>query len=238
RQQWARTWAVVARTFEKYPFRRKSKREVEPSEIDAFKEGGAFWQSFKELAPFCVLRSDGWAQRGPLTRPLTLPPGMLGSVNMIVRLARVYFDKDGKRQPLALTVTPLPLPKELDREGYVTMSFLRAGGASVFGFNQAPTARAFAPTWWGAEGASIGIMFGDPVLRNQPDRAPDQQVDSPASPWALYHLLEKAQQVGDTYVWTMPREWTIHREGPKHRWVEIRFVMRGDAIALHPWTLF
>jgi hypothetical protein len=108
----------------------------------------------------------------------------------------------------------------------------------VFGFNQAPTARAFAPTWWGAEGASIGIMFGDPFLRNQPDRAPDQQVDAPASPWALYHLLEKVQQVGDTYVWTMPREWTIRREGLKHRWVEIRFVMRGDAIALHPWTLF
>jgi type VI secretion system protein ImpL len=238
RQQWARTWGVVARTFEKYPFRRKSKREVEPSEIDAFKEGGAFWQSFKELAPFCVLRGDGWAQRGPLTRPLALPPGMLGSVNMIVRLARVYFDKEGKRQPLALTVTPLPLPKELDREGYVTMSFLRAGGASVFGFNQAPTARAFTPSWWGAEGASIGIMFGDPVLRNQPDRAPDQQVDSPASPWALYHLLEKAQLVGDTYVWTMPREWTIRREGMKRRWVEIRFVMRGDPIALHPWTQF
>lgn len=243
RQQWAHTWAIVARTFEKYPFRRKSKREAEPGEIDAFKEGGAFWQSFRELAPFCVLRSDGWTQRGPLARPLTLPPGMLGRVNLIVRLARVYFDKDGKRQPLALTATALPLPKELDREGYVTMSFLRAGGASVFGFNQAPTARAFAPTWWGAEGASIGIMFGDPLLRNQPDRAPDQQQDAPASPWALYHLLEKAQQVGDTFLWTMPRGWTIPREGTlprelKHRAVQIRFVLRGDAIALHPWTQF
>jgi type VI secretion system protein ImpL len=243
RQHWARTWSVVARTFEKYPFRRKTRREVEPGEIDAFKEGGAFWQSFQPLAPFCVLRGDGWAQRGPLTRPLALPPGMLGRVNLIVRLARVYFDKDGKRQPLALTVTPLPLPKELDREGYVTMSFLRAGGAAVFGFNQAPTARAFAPTWWGAEGASVGIMFGDPLVRNQPDRAPDQQQDSPTSPWALYHLLEKAQQVGDTFVWSMPRAWTVPREGTlprelKRRTAQIRFVMRGDAIALHPWTQF
>jgi len=236
-KQWTRTWGIVGKTFEKYPFRRKNKKEVDPSEIDAFREGGAFWQSFRDLAQFCVLRSDGWSQRGPLARPLQLPAGMLGRVNMIVRLARVYFDKDGKRQPLALTVTPLPLPKELDREGYVTMSFLRGGGAAVFGFNQAPIARAFSPTWWGSDGSSIGIVFGDPVLRNQSDRAPDQQLDAPASPWALYHLLEKAQQVGDTYVWTMPREFSLPRDG-KRRTVQIRFVMRGADIALHPWTQF
>jgi type VI secretion system protein ImpL len=236
-KQWTRTWGIVGKTFEKYPFRRKTKREVEPSEIDAFREGGAFWQSFRELAQFCVLRSTGWAQRGPLARPLNLPAGMLGRVNMIVSLARVYFDKDGKRQPLALTVTPLPLPKELDREGYVTMSFLRGGGAAVFGFNQAPIARAFSPSWWGADGSSIGIVFGDPVLRNQSDRAPDQQLDASASPWALYHLLEKAQQVGDTYIWTMPREFSLPRDG-KRRVVQIRFVMRGADIALHPWTQF
>jgi len=129
-------------------------------------------------------------------------------------------------------VTPLPLPKELDREGYVTMSFLRAGGASVFGFNQAPTARSFTPTWWGAEGASIGIMFGDPVFRNQPDRTPDRSIDTSASPWALYHLIERASQVGDTVVWTLPGD------GIKRRTVPIRFVVRGDAIALHPWTQF
>jgi len=236
-KQWVRTWGIVAKTFEKYPFRRKAKREVEPSEIDAFKEGGAFWQSFRDLAQFCVLRSNGWAQRGPLARPLNLPSGMLSRVNMIVGLARVYFDKDGKRMPLALTVTPLPLPKELDREGYVTMSFLRGGGAAVFGFNQAPTARSFNPSWWGAEGSSIGIMFGDPILRNQSDRAPDQQLDTSASPWALYHLLEKAQLVGDTYIWTMPREVSLPRDG-KRRSVQIRFVMRGAEIALHPWTQF
>ncbi len=236
-KQWNRTWGIVGKTFEKYPFRRKTKREVEPSEIDAFREGGAFWQAFHDLAPFCVLRGDGWAQRGPLARPLQLPPGMLRRVNLIVRLARVYFDKDGKRQPLALTVTSLPLPKELDREGYVTMSFLRGGGAAAFGFNQAPSPRAFSPTWWGADGASIGIVFGDPVLRNQLDRAPDQQLDTPASPWALYHLLEKAQRVGDTYVWTMPRELSLTRDG-KRRTVQIRFVIRGADIALRPWTQF
>lgn len=236
-KQWNRTWAVVGRTFEKYPFRRKARREVEPSEIDAFREGGAFWQPFQELARFCVLRSDGWAQRGPLARPLRLPPNMLRRVNLIVRLARVYFDKDGKRQPLALTVTSLPLPKELDREGYVTMSFLRGGGAAAVGFNQAPAPRAFSPTWWGTDGASIGIVFGDPVLRNQLDRAPDQQLETPASPWALYHLLERAQRVGDTYVWTMPRELSLPREG-KRRTVRIRFVLRGADIALRPWTQF
>lgn len=235
---WGRTWGIVAKTFDKYPFHHKAKAEVQPSEIEAFKEGGAFWQSFRDIAPFCVLRSTGWAQRGPLARPLNLPAGMLSRVNLIVSLARVYFDKDGKRVPLQITATPLPLPKELDREGYVTMSFLRGGGASVFGFNQAPQARTFTPSWWGNEGASIGIMFGDPFLRNQTDRTPDQQVESPASPWAIYHLLEKAQIAGDTYVWTMPREWTIRREGLKHKWVEIRFVLHGDPIALHPWTQF
>jgi hypothetical protein len=173
-----------------------------------------------------------WVQRGPLARPLALPAGMLSRVNMIARLSRVYFTKDGNRAPLQLTVTPLPLPKELDRQGYVTMSFIRAAGASVYGFNQAPTARSFTPQWWGAEGASMGIMFGDPVFRNQPDRTPDRSIDTGASPWAIYHLLEKASQVGDTMVWTLPAD------GIKRSTVPIRFVVRGDAIALHPWTQF
>src|SRR5262249_1527589 len=159
-------------------------------EIEAFKEGGgSFWGAFRDLAAFCMVSGGTWVQRGPLARPLNLPPGMLSRVNMIARLSRVYF-KDGQRAPLQLTVTPLGLAKELDRQGYVTMSFLRAGGASVFGFNQAPTARSFTPSWWGNEGASMGIMFGDPIFRNHPDGgSPDRSIDTSASPWALYHLI-------------------------------------------------
>jgi type VI secretion system protein ImpL len=229
KQQWTRTFSTVAPIFGKYPFHRRATREVEPGELDAFKEnGGAFWQAFHELAPFCVQRGETWSARVPLLRPVSLPAGMLVRVNLIARLARTYFDKDGKRAPLALSVTPLPLPKELDREGYVTMSFLRAGGAAVFGFNQQPTARAFTPSWWGSDGASIGIMFGDPDLKGTPDRS----VDVSASPWSLYRLIEKGNPLGDTVVWTMPGD------GYKRRTVPVRFVLRGDAVALHPWTLF
>jgi len=229
KQQWTRTWSQVSPMFGKYPFHRRATREVEPSELEAFKEsGGSFWQAFRELAPFCVQRGETWSARTPLLRPVNLPAGMLARVNLIARLARAYFDKDGKRAPLALTVTPLPLPRDLDREGYVTMSFLRAGGATVFGFNQQPTARAFSPSWWGGDGASIGIMFGDPDLKGTPDRS----VDSPSSPWSLYRLIEKASVVGDTAVWTLPGD------GARRRTVPVRFVLRGDAVALHPWTLF
>jgi type VI secretion system protein ImpL len=229
KQQWTRTWAQVAPLFGKYPFHRRATREVEPNELEVLKEGGgAFWQTFREIAPFCMQRGESWSARAPLPRPLNLPAGMLGRVNLIARLARTYFDKDGKRAPLMLTVTPLPLPKELDRSGYVTMSFLRAGGASVFGFNQQPTARAFLPSWWGGDGASIGIMFGDPDLKGTPDR----EIDAAASPWSLYRLIEKASVVGDTVVWTLPGD------GNRRRTVPVRFVLRGDAIALHPWTLF
>jgi type VI secretion system protein ImpL len=232
KQHWTRTWGQVAPMFGKYPFRRRASREVEPNEIDMLKEnGGAFWQSFRELAPFCVQRGDSWSARPSLARPLALPQGMLGRVNLIARLARAYFDRDGKRAPLALSATPLPLPKELDRSGYVTMSFLRAGGSTVFGFNQQPTARAFSPSWWGSDGASLGIMFGDPNSKETPDHA-DRSVDASASPWSLYRLLEKASFVGDTAVWTLPGD------GARRRTVPVRFVLRGDAVALHPWTLF
>jgi hypothetical protein len=183
KQQWNKTWNVVAGTFTKYPFKRRTTKEVTPEEIDAFKEGGgAFWAAFRDLMPFCMVSGGSWVQRGPLARPLALPAGMLSRVNMIARLSRVYFTKDGNRAPLQLTVTPLPLPKE--------------------------------------------------VFRNQPDRTPDRSIDTGASPWAIYHLLEKASQVGDTMVWTLPAD------GIKRSTVPIRFVVRGDAIALHPWTQF
>jgi type VI secretion system protein ImpL len=231
KQQWTRTWSVVDKMFGKYPFRRRASREVEPGEIDTMKEGGAFWQAFREIAPFCERRGESWSPRQNLLRPIQLPQGMFGRVNLIVRLMRAYFDRDGKRVPLAISATPLPQPKEIDRSGYVTMSFLRAGGSTVFGFNQQPTARAFNPTWWGSEGASLGIMFGDPTSHETPDHA-DRSVDASASPWALYHLIEKATFVGDTAVWTLPGD------GMKRRTVPVRFILRGDAVALHPWTLF
>jgi type VI secretion system protein ImpL len=231
--QWQKQWNQVSPMFGKFPFRRQASKEVDPAELDGLGEHGNFWKGFRgSEAPFCALRGGSWIARAPLARPVTLPAGMLGRVNLVARLAHLFFDKEGKRAPLELWATPLPLPRELDREGYVTMSFLRAGGASVFGFNQQPTARTFAPTWWGQDGASIGIMFGDPTHTGTPDRTPDRSIDTASSPWALYRLIERGKVVDDTVVWTLPGD------GFKRRTVPVRFVLRGNAVTLRPWTLF
>lgn len=233
RTQWSKQWAPVSSLLGKFPFRRQAAHDADPAELEALSDHGAFWKAFREAeGPFCALRGGTWVARTPLARPVALPPGMLGRVNLVARVARLFFDKEGKRAPLELSATPLPLPRELDREGYVTMSFLRAGGASIFGFNQQPTARAFTPAWWGQDAASIGIVFGDPTRGSAADRNPDRSIDTPASPWAFYRLIEKGKVVDDTVVWT------LHGDGFHRHDIPIRFVLRGNPVTLRPWTLF
>jgi type VI secretion system protein ImpL len=226
--QWNRTWDKLAPLFGKYPFRRDSGRDASPEEFDALRFGSAFWGAFRSYeAPFCMQRGNSWYARVPLPRRVNLPPGMLGRVNLVARLARIFWDKEGKRIPLDLTVTALPLPKEVGYDGYVTMSFLRAGGASVFGFNQKPIPKSFQPQWWSTEGASMGITFGD----NEYHATPDRTLDVPESTWSLYRLMEKARAIDDKLVWVLPAD------GPKHKAVAIRFIIRGDVAALRPWTV-
>ncbi|HZS39319.1 MAG TPA: hypothetical protein VFF06_20950 [Polyangia bacterium] len=226
--QWNRQWNAVSPMFAKYPFRRGARRDVAPEELDALRFGGPFWTSFRAmLAPFCVARGTTWSARAPLVRPVRLPSGMLARVNLVARLARIFWDKEGKRAPLELSVTALPLPKDLGADGYVTMSFLRAGGASVFGFNQRPMSRTFAPAWWSSEGASMGVSFGDGAFK----AAPDRSIDVAESSWSFYRLLERARSSDEVVAWVIP-------DGFRHRAVTLRFVVHGDPVALRPWTLF
>ncbi|WP_438011800.1 type VI secretion protein IcmF/TssM N-terminal domain-containing protein [Sorangium sp. So ce321] len=174
----------------RFPFDRSAGQDAAVADVEAlFLPGkGQFWEAFDRLiAPVCVQRDDGWAARSsPLGSP-ALPEGMLGQVNALEAMARALWSKEGKRQPLALSVRPRPLPVGTFDGKSVTMAYLRTGEASSFAFNQMASVQPLSIAWWDQRSSWIGIQLTSPDGKTR-----DQSTATYDSTWSFYRLLQRA----------------------------------------------
>ncbi|RKI72611.1 hypothetical protein D7X55_07120 [Corallococcus sp. AB049A] len=229
----AEQWTYQARRtldplVKRYPFNPSASQEVDPVELEVLRrKDGAFWGFVTQvLAPVVEERGTDWSLRYPLKSRLLLPPRMLTALGQLGRLSRMLWDDEGKPRPIAMQVRPLPLPTAPTPDSFVTLSYLKCGGAASFGFNQRPAWSEFPLSWWSPQPSSIGVELRSP----QRDGKRYRSMEMSESSWNCFRLLESATLTDQqNVVWVLPGRGLAANE----KVLEISFGLRGE-----PWAPF
>jgi len=228
-KQWAEsTGRMLGPMLERYPFNPESQEDVDPAELEVLRrKDGAFWNFVNQMfSRICVERGTEWSLRGPLRDKLLLPNQMLVTLSRLARLAKLLWDEEGRPRPLMLKVQPQPLPAPPMPGVFVTMSSLKCGKTTAYGFNQSPTWQEFPVSWWDQQVSSIVLELRSPA-RDAP-----QYVSLPwnRSAWSCFRLFEEAALTAD-----QRRQWSLALQGNgvSKRGVSISFGLKGD-----PWVPF
>ncbi|RKG85437.1 type VI secretion IcmF C-terminal domain-containing protein [Corallococcus terminator] len=228
-EQWAyqgrRTLEPLVR---RYPFNPSASQEVDPVELEVLRrKDGAFWQFVTQvLSPVVEERGTDWSLRWPLKSRMLLPPRMLTSLGQLGRLSRLLWDDEGKARTINMQVRPLPLPTAPTPDSFVTLSYLKCGGASSFGFNQRPAWGDFPLSWWSPQPSSIGVELRSPAREGKRYRSMEMSESS----WNCFRLLESATLTDQqNVVWVLPGRGLAANE----KVLEISFGLRGE-----PWSPF
>jgi type VI secretion system protein ImpL len=228
-RQWEEaTGRMLRPMLERYPFNPDSKEDVDPGELEVLRrKDGAFWhfvdQMFSRVA---TERGTQWSLRGPLREKLTMPDELLLTLSRLSRLSKLLWDDEGRPRPLMLKVQPQPLPAPPITGVFVTMSSLKCGKTTAYGFNQSPTWQEFPLSWWDQQVSSIVLEMRSPA-RDAP-----QYLSLPwnRSAWSCFRLFEEATLTND-----QRRQWSLALQGNGvgKRGLEISFGLKGD-----PWVPF
>ncbi|WP_225411752.1 type VI secretion IcmF C-terminal domain-containing protein [Stigmatella hybrida] len=228
-RQWEEASGRMLRSMlERYPFNPQSPQDVDPGELEVLRrKDGAFWSFVSQMfSRVCVERGTQWSLRGPLREKLVLPEQMLLTLSRLARLAALLWDDEGRSRPLMLKVQPQPLPAPPLPGVFVTMSSLKCGKTTAYGFNQIPTWQDFPVNWWDQQVSSIVLELRSPA-RDAP-----QYVSLPwnRSTWSCFRLFEEAALTTD-----QRRQWSLALQGiaGDKRGLEISFGLKGD-----PWVPF
>lgn len=186
-----------------FPFARDAAAPATEALVDAaLAPKQAFWSGFEDgIAPVLVPARDGWRAREGRTSPL-LPSDLLPTANRMSALAALLYDKTGKPKPLVVRVRPLPLARRAgagNDASLVAASYLQAGGATVYGFNQRAEWTTLKIEWWHADSAAVGIAVGSGEARRS-----YRAVSVLETPWSLWRLLQRASASGHVFTWQVP----------------------------------
>jgi type VI secretion system protein ImpL len=229
KEQWAaERKRVLDPLLKRYPFDPNAQLEIDPAELSVLsRKDGELWQFVDQvLSPVIVERGTDWSLRGALRNQLLLPARMLSTLNQVSRLSRTLWNDEGKPVALAMQLRPLPLPSVPAHGEFVTMSYVKCGGASAFGFNQSPAWQDFSLSWWDQRSASLGLELRSPQRSAKRYRT----VEVPSSSWSCLRLLEMGTLTAEqNMVWELPAP-----EGHASADIlDVSFGLRGN-----PWALF
>lgn len=220
--------------YSRFPFNTKSNLNVSFKQLkNATNINGDFWITFNSmLAPFVTKdQNGGWQQNNP-SSGLKLPNNMCRLLNRLTRLQKILWDSKGNPSPITLFIEPQPLPKAIDDEPVVVLSYLRIGKESIFGFNQCPYWEKLNFKWWKSEPAFVGVQFAS----NGNSLKFKQLAFIPKSNWSLYHLLLTAEQTKPLlYSWQVYKHKTTKNPimGKRFETETVRFKFKRD-----PWQIF
>ncbi|PRQ08679.1 hypothetical protein [Enhygromyxa salina] len=156
---------IVRPLLHSYPFNPRSGVDVDVDELEQItlsqgKQRGAFWLAFDRLIAPAMTVDDG---QFDMYDDVKAPHGMLVLVRDLARMSSTLWDQDGARVPLKVVITAHALPKEPYQGRVAAMSYLRSGGAAVYGFNQRPEPQTMALQWWNQGGSVISLEMKSAV---------------------------------------------------------------------------
>ncbi len=191
----------LGKDLERFPFNTSASRDADPQKIlKLMKADSDFWTQFKMfIAPLCKQVNGQWEKREFEMGSVTLPDGLLDTVNRLNHLSNLLVDEKNEPKPLLIDVQADILPKIENRIQFVILTYLQSDTSAVYGFNQRPSWETFKINWWKESQSSIGVEFSKgknnefKVYRND---------TIPNSYWSFYRLLQKAQFNAKENAWT------------------------------------
>ncbi|MCG8635724.1 MAG: hypothetical protein MI863_17945 [Desulfobacterales bacterium] len=191
----------LGKDLERFPFNTTASKDADPQNIlKLMKADGEFWTQFKMfIAPLCRKVNGEWEKREFEMGSVTLPEGLLDSVNRLNYLSKLLVDEKNEPQPILIDIQADILPKIENRLQFVILTYLQSDTSAVYGFNQRPSWERFKINWWKESQSSIGVEFSKgknnefKVYRND---------TIPNSYWSFYRLLQKAQFDAKKNAWT------------------------------------
>ncbi len=179
--------------YNKFPFDISSNKDISIGELkQATHPHGHFWKTFNALlTPFCMEKGGQWRERSSSLGVPNLPENMLQTVNAVAGLSDSLWDNKGDELPLKFMIKPIPLPPAVINEPIAILSYLHAGGASIFGFNQQPSWKEFKFQWQTASSAAVVTEFTTKDTTTKFQNA----VKISRTGWSFFRLLQKAEDV-------------------------------------------
>jgi hypothetical protein len=209
----------------RFPFNPKQKVDVNPLKLtETFKQDGRFWTLFNSLVlPVLKGKNGQLIARNSIIRQVKLPGNLLSVANRIDRLTKALWDEAGEPKALKFHITPgLLADASRPNRPAMVLSFLSAGGSSVFGFNQKPYKQVLSVRWWDRETSATGLRLIDReeerefYLRN---RVTNQL-------WSIWRLLLKGEELKKGEF-----TWNVAEEAGGLKLTRFRYEE-------HPWELF
>jgi type VI protein secretion system component VasK len=208
----------------RFPFNTASSTDASAADVEAsLGKKGSYWKAFDAIVvPVCDKSTDGvYTAKSAQGRTVQLPAGATKLAQWATKLGKVLWDKDGKAQPLYISAKPLPLPS-MEPEETVTLSYLRSGSASVYGFNQTPAYQTLAAPWSPGEPSSVGLE----LTTTGGGEKQFASIDVENSDFAILRLLEKAKTT-QTVVYT----WELTPGGSASKPYAISFSLASNPFA-------
>ncbi len=217
----------------KFPFLPDAGKDKELVPEDLIKvfhpKQGAFWLTFQRyLSPLCSFSNGVWLKRYELSDSLALPAKTFERLNAVQKFTTSLWDGQGAPKPLQLAVKPGLMPvydvKRMPNAPLVSLTYLRAGGVSVLGFNQQSTWQKLPLEWWTSQPVEVGMEF-------RKDSAPTQVYTSLTvadSQWNFFRLLQQGKSQGNSHY-----QWSVaHPDFPQQP-LSLEFTFQSA-----PWAIF
>jgi hypothetical protein len=217
--------------FYRFPFDRTSALDASAVDVQAvFGPKGSFLQTFDAVVR-PVLDELGQGRLAPKTaypgRTVAVPSELLDLARFAAQLRSALWTADGQPRALALSVQPLPLRSPAGSVT-TTLSSLRAGKATVFGFNQTPSWRGVEVSWGLQDTASVALRASGTGAGAERYHS----IDAGPSDWAFFRLLVQAQTTSSV-LGTVTASWSLPLDVSGAPPQVVSFAFQSD-----PWRIF
>jgi type VI secretion system protein ImpL len=152
------------------------------------------------LGPVCKTGSDGsCVPRAPTGyRAVRLPAGASALWAWAQHIGGNLWDDGGKPKPIVVNARARALPEfKQGATTVATLSFLRAGTTTAYGFNQTPAWQPLSVIWFDDASASLGLERTEPGNGEKTTLT----VEGDGDAWQFYRLLRKGQAQAGATTW-------------------------------------
>lgn len=174
-------------------------------------------------------QNQGFHLRQALEQRLSLPQGMVSTVNAASALSAQLYDAKGRASLLALEIATVPFEHGIDPRFGLTLVYLSVGEASVNNFNQKPGLTTIRFDWTRQQISQVGIQL---VNLDTQERLFPEPIATPNSSWSALRLLAAAKvthikkpEHAELYTWQ------VRHQAESGRITPVRYVVMGNPLA-------
>lgn len=189
--------------FAKFPFNSEGTEIMSLEELeDKLNPQSNFYLTMKEVMSTCCKNIDGvWSQIE--SEDLKLNEGILAKLNLVQRITDLLWDKEGNRQPITLSIQPIPFNNDPQANPIVVLSYFVVGDQSIRNLNQTPSWQTLKIDWWKKINSCVGVELMSKYSSSKSYKC----VQKINLDWSFFELLKEPHlEDGNVFTWNIKGE--------------------------------